>query len=238
MTFETIENAVQDAQTLSDLFQLWQKAHEYDSNWEATFPRGKESSVVEAFKTSFCVDGVSSLDGKYNGGDKADVLFILKESNIGQDELREAGKIHPFWFNEEPTHSTREKYAMKFKAVLDRYDPRWESSAPFGYMNLNKRGGAGYTESKRLASYVKQYQNFILKEIELISPRAVFLCGCEDAFRPLCSNSNLQTAESHKGIVALNNNLSKVYSIYHPSYPRFNDCLDRVPIRSVNTNLE
>lgn len=232
MTFETIENAVQDAQTLSDLFQLWQKAHEYDSNWEATFPKGKESSVVEAFKTSFCVDGVSSLDGKYNGGDKADVLFILKESNIGQDELRETGKIHPFWFNEEPTHSTREKYAMKFKAVLDRYVYQWEAQAPLGYMNLNKRGGAGYTETKRLKEYVRQYHKFILKEIEIIAPKVVFICGCKDAFLYGIKEAtdglkrNVIHADEDTTMLMISNDIKPiVIPVYHPSYPRFNDCL-------------
>lgn len=231
--FSEIEQNISSVHSLSELFQLWQQAHEVDPNWELTFPKGRETGVVEGFKSSFCIDGVSSLDGMYNGGEKAEVLFVLKESNIGQDELSKDGTIHPFWFNEQPAHSTRIKYAKNFIAVLDRYNPQWESSVPIGYMNLNKRGGAGYTEAKRLASYVKQYQNFILKEIELISPRTIFLCGCEDAFRSLCDNSNVQTAESHKEMVATSNIKSRVYSIYHPSYPRFNDCINKVPILTV-----
>ena len=231
--FSKIEQNISSIHSLSELFQLWQQAHEVDPNWELTFPRGSETGVVESFKSSFCIDGVSSLDGMYNGAEKAKVLFVLKESNIGQDEFSKDGTIHPFWFNEQPTHSTRIKYAKNFRAVLDRYNPQWESSAPIGYMNLNKRGGAGYTEAKRLESYVKQYQNFILKEIELISPRAIFLCGCEDAFRPLCGSINAQTAESHKEIATLSNNGARVYSIYHPSYSRFSDCLNKVPIMVV-----
>ncbi|MBP3209229.1 MAG: hypothetical protein J6M64_04850 [Oscillospiraceae bacterium] len=233
MTFEDIEKAAQNVQTLSDLFQLWQKAHEFDPNWEATFPKGKESGVVEAFKTSFCVDGVSSLDGKYSGGDKADVLFLLKESNIGQDELRKAGITHPFWFNEEPSHSTREKYAKRFKAALERYQPHWDDKAPIGYMNLNKRGGAGYTESKRLKEYICQYHKFILKEIEIIAPKMIFLCGCKDGFlsgimeaidEP--KSTVIQTAGDTTMLVLSDGIKPIITPIYHPSYPRFSDCLN------------
>lgn len=224
MTFEDIEKTVQNAQTLSDLFRLWQKAHEFDPNWEATFPRSKESGAVEAFKTSFCIDGVSSLYGKYSGGDKADVLFILKESNIGQDELRKAGTTHPFWFNEEPTHSTREKYAKRFKAVLERYEPEWDVKAPIGYMNLNKRGGAGYTEAKRLTTYVTEYQRFIMKEIELMSPSVIFLCGCENSFHSITDSCMSQVTSD---------GMPMIISLYHPSYPRFDDCLARVPVKQL-----
>lgn len=233
MTFETIENAVQDAQTLSDLFQLWQKAHECDPNWEDTFPKGRESGVVEAFKTSFCVDGISSLDGRYSGGDKADVLFILKESNIGQDELRKSGTVHPFWFNEDLTHSTRVKYAKRFKAVLDRYEPQMNVKAPIGYMNLNKRGGAGSTEPKRLRKYICQYHIFILKEIEIIAPKEIFLCGCKDSFISgiRAATNDLKSCEiqdiGDTTVLTLLDSVKPVVkSIHHPSYSRFNECLN------------
>ena len=233
MTFEAIENVVQDAQTLSDLFLLWQKAHECDPNWRDTFPKGRESGVVEAFKSSFCVDGISSLDGRYSGDDKADVLFILKKSNIGQDELRKVGTVHPFWFNEDLTHSTRVKYAKSFKAVLDRYEPQINVKSPIGYMNLNKRGGAGFTESKRLRKYICQYHKFILKEIEIIAPKKIFLCGCKDSFisgireaPDYLKSCEIQDSGDTTILTLLDSVKPIVQSIYHPSYSRFNECLN------------
>lgn len=45
------------------------------------------------------------------------------------------------------------------------------------YLNINKRGGFSSCDQSRLAVYAQRYQLFIQKEIELIDPQTIVVCG-------------------------------------------------------------
>lgn len=45
------------------------------------------------------------------------------------------------------------------------------------YLNINKRGGVDGCDQSRLAVYAERYQLFIQKEIELIKPEKIVVCG-------------------------------------------------------------
>lgn len=191
-SFAELEREAANAQTLDDLFILWQKAHIVDPNWEETFPKTKGVLPDESFKASFMADGVSCELGNYNkesGNRKtADIVFVLKESDV-LDENGSASNSFGFWFDEavecnsgknkpKKAIAVRNRYMKKFSGIMDRYCSDWDSYTPIGYMNLNKRGGFSKANYYRLKAYVRQYHRFILKEIEILSPKTIVLCGC------------------------------------------------------------
>lgn len=45
------------------------------------------------------------------------------------------------------------------------------------YLNINKRGGFASCDQSRLAVYAERYQLFIQREIELIKPKTIVVCG-------------------------------------------------------------
>ena len=45
------------------------------------------------------------------------------------------------------------------------------------YLNINKRGGVDGCDQSRLAVYAQRYQLFIQREIELIDPETIVVCG-------------------------------------------------------------
>lgn len=45
------------------------------------------------------------------------------------------------------------------------------------YLNINKRGGFASCDQSKLAIYAERYQLFIQKEIELIKPEKIVVCG-------------------------------------------------------------
>ena len=191
--FEKLKEQAKTADSLDELFDYWEQAHVTEHDSKSTFPAGADD---EAFAASFCLDGISSL-GSISPDDKvannmkerkAKVLFIQKESNLN-DELSIAGYTHDFWFEkaknpEDDKKYTRRRYRKRMACVLAQYYGEvWHSNAPVGYMNLNKRGGGSKTSSAKLKNYVSQYREFIWREIELIDPEVMFLCGCYDLFK-------------------------------------------------------
>ena len=51
---------------------------------------------------------------------------------------------------------------------------------PFGYVNLNKRGGFGRTDYTRLKNYAKRYRAFLKRQLALMAPEKIVFCGCYD----------------------------------------------------------
>lgn len=195
-SFAELEWETANAKTLDDLFVLWQEAHMVDPNWEETFPKAKGILPDETFKASFKTDGVSCESGNYNKGNgnhkTADIVFVLKESDV-LDENCIASSSFDFWFDEAVENNSvknkpkqaiaiRNRYMKKFSVIMDRYCPDWDPYTPMGYMNLNKRGGFSKANYYRLKAYVRQYHTFILKEIEILAPKTIVLCGCVGEF--------------------------------------------------------
>ena len=219
-TFEECKNEISNIKTLTALFDLWKNAHEAETNdtLKKTLPkmRGKDEYPGDSFKSSFCCDGVTSLDGNVpsTANSKVKVLFILKESNLfnKSENIIKPCENNAFWFNENINDATRENYKEKIKYVLDKLKVSDENFGymNIGYMNINKRGGYGGTTMSRLRNYAKKYREFIIKQIELHNPDIVVCCGCfgtivKDVFEAKCEEEKYMSLTHNE----------KTYSIYN-----------------------
>lgn len=234
-SFEYYIEKAKDAKTLDELFELWKNAHEVEENPQETFPMCKNCGTtpdIEAFKDSFCVDGITSLDGKIskseNQNSKIDILFILKESNCQGKKVN-----NEFWFNEKPDKKKRENYSVRLRMALEKMKKKGYiiniddiNKYEFGYINLNKRGGYGSTKSEKLKAYMEKYYQFIKREIEILSPQYIILCGCFDVFAEVCKEKDTDNVciEKWNGepqTFYFDNNKNadkaKIVNIYHPS---------------------
>ncbi|MDO4287584.1 MAG: hypothetical protein Q4C55_00205 [Eubacterium sp.] len=220
--------------TLSELFDLYSKTHGNECHTEDTFPRHPKTKAYpddpEAFKTSFCWDGVTSITGgvdQKNVEPKIKVLFILKESNNGGIATPYEDKV--FWFNDKPKVPARIRYQEKLSLVLDILDVN--TKANFGYMNLNKRGGFGSTTYRQLKQYVLNYKSFIKRQIELHDPEYIVFCGCYYMFASLIFKDEFRLQSvpvkwPHKPVeINLNGHTTKLLHVYHPAYSRFKESL-------------
>ena len=99
------------------------------------------------------------------------------------------------------------------------------------YMNVNKRGGASTTESndqEAVIQYAKKYRDFILKEIDLLSPSSkdeevtVFICGRRDNYferllKELCGESIKIQGDMSRYTDISNGRKIKFVNLTHPS---------------------
>ena len=225
--FKELEDAAEECESLDELFCLWQKAHMAEENPEKTFPQSPDGKKPpkDAFRGSFCLDGITSAKGHEKGIDyelkpHVDVLFVLKESNTG-GKPEKKGK---FWFDGNPEQSERIDYCKKFVKILKILDAN--ENCRFGYMNLNKRGGYRRTHLPSLKRYVKKYAKFIKKQIQLHSPKIVVFCGCYDV-----AVSNVLDMDKWKGksdTANIDGEEMTLHYVYHPSYSSFKKSLDNL----------
>lgn len=213
------------AQTLSELFTLWKKAHNAEEDWRTTAP--KVDALPEEFKVSFCPDGVTgAAGGAADMGDTVDVLFLLKEAHLNPREVPETKDT--FWFNCEQNEVNRIFYMKRFSEAMAKL-PEGVETETFGYMNLNKRGGGANTDPTRLSAYTKKYSDFIRREIELLGPKIILCCGCFDAAAQALGLKSWKKANIQR--YAYPGAGATVIHIYHPRarYPQFKKGLENIP---------
>ena len=166
-----------------------------------------ELSPSEEFKHSFCADGFLAKDGKagvpvlficresnisgcIKEGPKKDTKEIV--GNIGQEKgdeplfwLREVvrckEKDRSDYFPDKNSPGTAEKTAQTkyfncLSQVLKHLKVNTELSN-CAYLNINKRGGFSSCDQSRLAVYAERYHLFIQKEISIIHPKHIVVCG-------------------------------------------------------------
>ena len=197
--------------SVDQLFSIWQEAHctEKDTSY-----LGKNIP-----KHVFLPDGIIAAD-QYQAA-KQKVLFIAKEANWFQADA-EVSPDEPvetmFWHREVAfgkVDKTQFSYrlAMLANAIMSgnftSIDKSHEVLQSVSVVNLNKRGGYSYCVWDTLNSYVKAYQDFIRRQIEMIQPDLIVCCGydvkwllTEYALAPNCSN---------------------IVWVYHPSYFAISD---------------
>ena len=221
---EELENKINKCKTLDELFKLWKQAHKDEENLYETLPKGsRDNNMNKDLIESFSKDGITSLKGNVNTEESnvVDILFVLKESNCRGDKVNDV-----FWFNiNTEGDETRNKYAERLGSALEKVIGKpVDSEYKFGYMNLNKRGGYGSTNSKQLEAYTLEYYTFIKKEIEILSPDYIIFCGCFDAFVKACRKKDNQCLHNwnRKNPQKQKYNINKnkhayIVNIYHPS---------------------
>ena len=132
----------------------------------------------------------SNISGCIKEGPKKDTKEIV--GNIGQEKgdeplfwLREVvrckEKDRSDYFPGKNSPGTAEKTAQtKYFNCLSqvlkylKVDTELSNCA---YLNINKRGGFASCDQSKLAIYAERYQLFIQKEIELIKPEKIVVCG-------------------------------------------------------------
>ena len=158
-----------------------------------------------SFRSSFCPDGFLKADGKagvpvlficresnISGNIKDNVLNPEGVGTDGQDKgsqslfwLREVvrckEKDRSDYFPGKNSPGTAEKTAQtKYFNCLSqvlkylKVDTELSNCA---YLNINKRGGFASCDQSRLAVYAERYQMFIQKEIRIIQPEHIVICG-------------------------------------------------------------
>ena len=159
----------------------------------------------KTFARSFCVDGFLKEEGtagvpvlficresNISGNIKDNVLNPEGVGTDGQDKgnqplfwLREVvrckEKDRSDYFPGKNSPGTAEKTAQTkyfncLSQVLKNLKVDTELSN-CAYLNINKRGGFSSCDQSRLAVYAERYQLFIQKEIELIKPEKIVVCG-------------------------------------------------------------
>lgn len=132
----------------------------------------------------------SNISGCIKEGPKKDTKEIV--GNIGQEKgdeplfwLREVvrckEKDRSDYFPGKNSPGTAEKTAQtKYFNCLSqvlkylKVDTELSNCA---YLNINKRGGFASCDQSRLAVYAERYQMFIQKEIRIIQPEHIVICG-------------------------------------------------------------
>lgn len=132
----------------------------------------------------------SNISGCIKEGPKKDTKEIV--GNIGQEKgdeplfwLREVvrckEKDRSDYFPGKNSPGTAEKTAQtKYFNCLSqvlkylKVDTELSNCA---YLNINKRGGFSSCDQSRLAVYAERYQMFIQKEIRIIQPEHIVICG-------------------------------------------------------------
>ena len=132
----------------------------------------------------------SNISGCIKEGPKKDTKEIV--GNIGQEKgdeplfwLREVvrckEKDRSDYFPGKNSPGTAEKTAQTkyfncLSQVLKHLKVNTELSN-CAYLNINKRGGFASCDQSRLAVYAERYQMFIQKEIRIIQPEHIVICG-------------------------------------------------------------
>lgn len=120
---------------------------------------------------------------------KNNVLFILKESNIGENE--NIG-IRDFWFKNVYKAKLENKYYQPKGIALSRSEKgkqtqyykclsriRGHFGEDYGifYININKEGGKGKSDHKKMKQWLndKEKQDFLITQISILAPEKIVI---------------------------------------------------------------
>lgn len=237
-SFSQLEERTKRAATLDELFCLWKDAHAAEANAEGnTFPllheKGKAPQEPNdpRFKESFCPDGAASFDRKHLQSEKTKVVFVLKESHLEKtSKVNCAAQLDKyFWFGEcDQDDKSYKRYAGNLKKAMRALGEEVRDD-PFGYVNLNKRGGFGRTDYTRLKNYAKRYRAFLKRQLALMAPEKIVFCGCYDGAAEylfeFCDNKDKKWRRQPV-YARLEGKPVTLYYIYHPACTRFEKSLE------------
>ena len=197
--------------SVDELFAQWQEAHCSEPDTSYLGPNIP--------KHMFLPDGIIASP-QFNKA-KQKILFIAKEANwfqadaaVSPDEPVET----MFWHREVAfgnVDKTQFSYRLSMLANAitsgdyTTVDKSHEILQSVAVVNLNKRGGYAYCVWDTLNAYVKAYQDYIRRQIDMIHPDLIVCCGYDVKW--LLNEYNLAP------------NCSNVIWVYHPSYFAISD---------------
>lgn len=180
--------------SLECLFDIWEKAQSLDASYDEYKAGSKKDAgnlmCNHVAKDSFVYDGNLYDEGR----PETKVLYILREADIchgKKDEdkpVRETCKY--FWFKNGVVEDERENVLgrhigsklHKMQTAINGHigTTKKEHFKNAAYMNINKRGGLAEVNWDNLKNYISLYKNFIIAEIEMLSPDVIVSCVPED----------------------------------------------------------
>ena len=188
---------------LKNLFDEWKNAHNEESDKKYNAYR-----IDNIEKSSFCYDGIV-CEKQFDG-----LLFIGKESNIGS---KHTNLNDYFWLKEVAyNHENPYLFGTRLIMITNAYENGNKTGInekpcdvlkKTALINLNKRGGKSSASFKSLKKYTEKYLDKIVKEIEIINPKTIVICGVKDLFDSLIKDK------------IGNGNIQYIY-LKHPSYRR------------------
>lgn len=198
---------------LEKLFDEWRERHESEN-----------CSSENISKSNFIPDGIID-EASYMQSPKK-ILFIAKEAACLKktktaEKNFETAQKDGFWCRRvvlggEGGTRFSSGLALLANAILNENfeTPEKDISALryVAFMNINKRGGFTSCQTRRLAAYVKKYEDLIDREIRIISPDIIVCCG-------MGVRGRLSGVDSCKSLPVL--------EVYHPS-ARYKTDTDRL----------
>jgi len=144
--------------------------------WEEAFPEGWH----------FNRDGVISKENWDSGGKK--VLFVLKETNKAKQNVVTAinrameVKKSGWWRGKVLRRVGRWAYGLQnYDGVVpplkDAKLNEKNAINSIAYINIRKAAGKARTNRKTFDAHASEYSSFVRRQIELINPDIVVLCG-------------------------------------------------------------
>ncbi len=208
------EKDLSNVKTEDELFALWKKAHcnETDTSY-------LNSNIP---KDIFLPDGIISQEKFKENHLK--VLFIAKEANWFQSDSEISSNESAesmFWhrkvaFGDVDKTNFSYRLSMLANAIMSAdtnnysvVDKNHDVLQSVAVINLNKRGGYAYCVWDTLNTYVKNYQNYIRVQINMINPDLIVCCGYDVKW--LLDEYKLAPSDSN------------VIWVYHPSYFAISD---------------
>ena len=152
------------------------------------------------------------------------ILFIAKEANWHEPDAERdfpSPVTSSFWhrevaFGRTPKTQFSNRLSLLANAIMNSdkqnytvVDKDHTVLQSIAVINLNKRGGYSYCVWNTLNTYVKKYQDFIRKQISLISPDLIVCCGYD-----------VKWLIQEYSIVA--DDIQTIW-VYHPSYFAISD---------------
>lgn len=168
--------------TMEALFSLWKIAQHKESDL------GYLGNNIPP--NMFLPDGVID-DVQFSAAPKK-ILFIAKEANWHQPDTEPGFNnqvTSAFWhrevaFGRTPKTQFSNRLSLLANAIMNAdkenytvVDKDHTVLQSIAVINLNKRGGYSYCVWNTLNTYVEKYQDFIRKQISLISPDLIVCCG-------------------------------------------------------------
>lgn len=205
---------------LDNLFDRWRQKQE--NEWQKWNEGKEKKDYLKRYREhadlkkinpakSFTPDGIIDEEA-WNNGKK--ILFILKEANgkkqLGEDEKEntvEIDKKYGFWFKGS-VEDENCKHSIKSRLIKISNSFGESQLKAVAYMNINKRGGTNSELVDVLNSYIKEYEEYIKKEIEIISPEIICIC---------CGKNKAYVNKLEEIIQESKCNPRIVKKYYHPS---------------------
>ncbi|GEM_PF-798130 len=188
----------QKCENLEELFKSWRNCQKDLCEED----RGK----------SFTSDGFLGDEEEFKRQDER-VLYILKEANSKNADETLRIEDGGFWAHRVINRETDEKPGELLNTIRDLQniiiiEEKTDDISVLkhaAYMNLDKRGGSNSSDKQKIKEYVDKFEEYIIKEINIINPTIIIECGTYSFMESIHARIKCK----------------KIVDMWHPGYSRF-----------------